>query len=241
MEIPLNVIHNYIGFPVLMGLGIDTYRRFLRNKNTTSLYFSIACILASIAMACFCMPVLFTQDSRSLSIGTFIGDCSLALSMMMLWLICTRAFLGRYRAVSTVANIVIISFTGLLIENAVTRNLGNAVSTEVTRSATGALSLSFTSSMAYNILTGIDSLVLFFIALFFWRQADAAPDKGQRLRIRSIAVSFIILASPFYVAPALPLEEQYKVSATLWALGALVLAAMNLIGSIISSSVRKTS
>jgi hypothetical protein len=231
MEVPLNIIHNYIGFPVLLGLGIDTFRRYKKNNNVTSLYVGLACLSASLAEFCYGMPVLFTHNQRTLSITTLFGDILVGLSMMSLWFLTTRAFLSRWPKAVVFANTLVIAFTGVVITEALFRNLTLPYKITILHNANGGITYSYADAPLYTIFSSIDSLALVFMAIFFWRQGKAAPTKGQRLRIRSFATSFILVSVAFIVPATMPENIQFRVSVILWSIAMLNMALFNAIGS----------
>lgn len=234
MEVPLNSLHYYLGFPILLGLGIDSIRRYHKNRNTTSLYIGMACTLAGIALAAFGLPVLFTHNPKELSLGTMIGDISMAIAMMYLWFICIRAFLGSRKNLVLTANITAIVLMVLVSFGSIMANLFEPYGTQITHNPEGGISLTYTEHMDFVILSGINSISLLLIALFFWRQGSAAPTKGQSIRIRSIAVGFILAIGPFITASFLPSSVQTIFGVIMWTMAVLALAIMNMIGAAIS-------
>lgn len=234
MEVPLNIIHDYIGAPVLLGLGIDAMRRYRKNRNSTSLFLSLACLVEAIGLMGLGLPVLFTHDPQLLSLGTFVGDTAFALSMMFIWIICIRAFLGKYSRAQSIAGVLIGALVIVSFATAAARYLRPPYdSVEVIRSS-GSLALTYKDTLTYTIVNGLNSIALVLLAIFLWRQGRDAPDIGQRLRIRGLAFSFCFIASAFLIVPALPVENQLRVSVLLWSLAFIVIGVFGTIGGMLS-------
>ena len=74
MSIPLNLIHFYIGAPILAYISIHGLF-FTRNKNNiVTRYFAWATGVYAIAACIYALPVLFTHDSDVLTLTTVIAD-----------------------------------------------------------------------------------------------------------------------------------------------------------------------
>lgn len=231
MEVPLNIIHNYIAAPVLFGLGVDLLRRYMRNKNRTSLFLAATCLLATLSVLSFGIPVLFTHNLQVLNAWTFVGDVAFSFSLLLLWFISIQAFLGRWPAAVKIATTLVIGLTIACIVDAVQRTLIPPFDGIELMRANGQLALLYKDTLSYSILNGLDSIVLIFIAIFFWRQGKAAPDAGQRIRVRGVALGFSIAAGGFILVPALlPVHKQFQVSTILWIASCLTIAVAGILG-----------
>lgn len=235
MEVPLNIIHDYIGLPVLLGVSIDLFNRQRVSKNSTTFRFAWACLLAAIACVAFGLPPLLTSDPKILSIGTLIGDTAISLTMFFLWTIVIRAFLGRSKLFSRLAWVAAAVLTAANIVENFVRNLSTSpYSTELVTNANGRIAVVYNDSTLYPILHGLNSLALLLVAIFFWTQAKDAPDRGQKVRIRSLAVGFMLFTAAYVISPTFPLEQQAVVSAILLSSGLLIIGLANIVGSMIS-------
>lgn len=233
MEVPLNIIHDYIGFPILVGIGLDSLRRYRKSQNITAKYIGWTSLLTAVTTLSFGLPVLFTHDPFLLSVGTFIGDCAFAVAMLMLWLIVIRgAFITRPRLFIATKVAAGLLTAGLIVE-AVLRNLVSPYSTFVTKSADG-IALLYRDSTLYKILSGIDSLAMLLVSIYFWKLASAAPTTAQRLRIRSFAVAFVFFASAFVLTPAFPVDNQAAISFTLLSIGFIIVGVFSVIGTVLN-------
>ena len=234
MQIPLNVIHNYIGFPVLIVLGCDALRRYRKTQNITSLYLALACLFSSVALFSFGVPALFTRSTMAISIGSLIGDYFFSFGMLWLWFIATRSFLANLPAVRKVVNSVAVGVTALLCINSVFVNLTPPYGAHLIANPNGGVALAYRTSQIYNILMAYHSISLLIIAIFFWREGAAIPNIGHRIRVQGFAVSFLIVASAFFFNAILATELQATVTVTLWSVALIYLAIMNVVGSVLS-------
>lgn len=232
IDVPWNVVHNYIGFPVLLFIGIDTLRRNKDNDNLTSRYLGWTCILSSVALLAFGVPALLTHDARLLSIGTLVGDFAYASGMLLLWLIILRAAFGSRPRVLKVMNTLFVLLTFGLYVEALVRNLQTPYSTFI-KQIEGGVALTYTDGMWYTVLNGIDSLALLFIGIYFWRQAGGAETSAQKMRIRSLAAGLLCFAAAFVVTPMFTLSDQARISFILISVGIVIIGVFNIVGSLI--------
>lgn len=232
MEIPYNIIHNYIAFPVLLIIGIDALRRNRANHNITASYVGLACIMGAIAAFCFGFPALFTHDARALSIWTFVGDCAYTFAMLLLWLILIRGTLAHKRTLFVAANSLAVILGIVSLVEAVHRNLILSHSAYISSTAGGGIALLYVDSLSFQIINGLNSLALALIGVYFWRQGKGAATKAQRLRIRSLAVGFLFFAAAFVITPIFPVDNQAQISVALLSAGLIIIGFFAVIGAI---------
>mgnify|MGYP003452325729 CR=1 FL=1 len=107
MSIPLNLIHFYIGAPILAYISIHGLF-FTRNKNNiVTRYFAWATGVYAIAACIYALPVLFTHDSDVLTLTTVIADIVQYISLGIVGLLATHLSLTRWPWVRRAANLVI--------------------------------------------------------------------------------------------------------------------------------------
>ena len=114
-------------------------------------------------------------------------------------------------------------------------NLRYPYGTSVVRDAAQGVSLAYNDTWVYALLIGVHSVALILIAVFFWGQGSHVPRLGQRLRVRSIAVGFILGSTPFLINPLLSLDAQAVVGVVFWSLSIVSLAIINLVGLVVES------
>lgn len=233
MEVPLNIIHNYVGLPVIIGVVFDTFRRYRVNRNPTTLYLGWTAVLTAIALFFFGIPVLFTQDTWLLSIGTLIGDIALMGMFVFLWFMGIRGTLERWPVVKNIALFLVVVLAASGVVEAFFRNLSPPYSTHVIANGSD-IAIMYKDTLAYQIISGINSISLLLLGSFFWRQAYLAPNPGQRLRIKGLAVGFLFMASSFIVTPTFPIENQAIVSTILLTIGLSIVGIANVVGQSIS-------
>lgn len=239
MQVPLNVLHNYIAFPTILLLAIDTFRRNRRDPNVTANLLAWGCLLSSIAALCFGFPALFTHDAQLLSIGTLIGEYAFAASMACIWLVVLRAaFSTRPRLLRIAMGLVALLTIAIAVE-AIERNLAFPYSTFIVNSG-DSIALTYRDTNLYTILNGIDCLAMLFIGIYFWKQAKLAATTAQRLRIRSLAAGLLCFAAAFVITPAFPIANQARISFSLLSLGVIIIGVFGLIGWYLSSQATET-
>lgn len=211
MEVPLNILHNYIGLPVMAGLAFETLRRNRTTNNTTGILLGLASLFGAFATAALGIPVLFTQDPTLLSIGTLFGDLFLTILFLIMWIISIRAFLANHPKIVPIAQAAVVALTIACIVEAFHRNIFLSPSTEVIQS-NGGIALVYKDSILYQVLSGLDSVALLFMSTYFWRQGKDVVKTSQRIRIRSVALGFTLGALGFILVAAFPVEYQVNVT-----------------------------
>ncbi|RTK95000.1 hypothetical protein EKI60_00905 [Candidatus Saccharibacteria bacterium] len=232
MDIPLNVLHNFIGAPIFGWLAFDTFRRNRSKSNQTALYFGWASFFASIALFFFSYPTLFTHDTYLLSVGVLIGDCFFAGAMLMLWLIYIRVFLPNKPLFRTTATILIGILTLVIFAEAVHRTLTPPYGAYINYANDG-IALVFRENTLYKILVGLDSLALVFTGVYFWRLGKQAPNLWQRMRVRGLAIGFGVFATSLLIVPALPLADQATTSFGIFLVGVIIVAITSITGAVL--------
>jgi hypothetical protein len=235
MQFPLNIIHVYIGFPVLLLVSLEAFYRNNKKRNITTLYIGYATLLLALSMLSFGIPALFITDSRTLSIFTYIGDVLQAVSLLFFWFISIRAFVGTKPKLKIVAQILVITLCIAIITEAMFRNLTPPYSTAIETSANGITTIVYSDTLRYIILNGINSIAFLLLGVFFWMQGNAASTPSRKLRIRSYATGFLIAALVYIAMPA------YKISETIFLRSVLlsVLFLIIAVAAVISHSLDK--
>lgn len=229
MEIPINLLHNYIGTIVMSGLSIDILRRYRRNPNPTTLYFGLATAAAAFATAFLGIPALFTQAPFILSATTFLSDLFVSVTLLFLWIISIRAFLANHPLTSKIA---LGAASGLAIVSmieAIFRNLTFPYGTHIERTANNQLAVIYEHTLLFNVFLAVNSLSLLFIAIYFAKQASLPPARSQRIRLRGVSSGFIIGAINFMTTPLLPIEQQALYTVACFTVGFLIIAVAGII------------
>ncbi len=229
MQIPLNIIHNYIGLIVMGSLSIDLLRRNRKHPNTTTLQLGLATLCATITTFFFGIPVLFTQDTQTISAWTFVGEVTQIAAMLFMWQIVIRAAFSlkpRFKGAAT-ASVFLIAAAS--IAEAVHRNFTPPYSTSVLVRADSTIAVVYTNTMAYQILNSINSLALLALGLYFLKEANLAKLQSQRFRTRGIAIGFVIASCSFIFTAALPIDKQLPFSVTVLSVAFLIIAIVGII------------
>lgn len=234
MQFPIYDMHYYIGFPVLLWLAYDSYKRYRKNQNISSLYIACASLSMSLSMFTFGFPALFTNDPRTLSFFTFIGDCSQIAGFLFLWLLSIRAFLSSKPKIMFIANTFVLGLAIISMIEAMIRNLTFPYSTSIVKVSNTFFDIVYKDTLRYNILTAINSLSLFLLSFYFWKQSNSAPNKAQSLRIRALSIAFFISSLVFIVMPAIPIPGLIDIKDSMLTLIFLIIALSAIIGHFIS-------
>lgn len=202
MHFPINALHLYIGAPILLYLGV---RGILKNRqqfNVTSWYIALFCILEGTAMLFYGVPAIFTDSRQIISYGTGVGDVLQAAALFCLWYIVIRSFFGSTSKLSTFMMAMVGILTIVCMITAITRNMTPPYSTYIEFSEAGARTLTYTYSLSYNILNGLDSLSFVLLAVYFWRESRTASAL-QRVRVRGFATGFLLAGMLFVFLPGI--------------------------------------
>lgn len=229
MQIPLNILHDYIGIIVLGPLAIDLLLRNRRHPNTTTFELGLATLCATITTMAYGIPVLFSQQPRIISMGTFVGDLMQTSAMLFMWFIVIRASLGTKPKVMHGATVLVVLLAMVSMAEALYRNLTPPYSTNILNRANGSIAIVYTDSGLYQLLNGINSLALLALGLYFLKEAKRATLRSQRLRIRGIASGFIVGSSAFLFTSAFPVDKQLLFSASVLLIAFLIIAVVGVI------------
>lgn len=204
MLFPVYDTHFYIGFFVLVWLAYDTFLRYRKNQNISSLYIALASLFLGFSMFCWGFPALFTSNPKTLSFFTFLGDCAQALSFLFLWILLIRAFLGTKSIAKIIASSMAVLLAIAFIIDAMNRNLTAPYTTSIKILSTNTFDIVFATAVSYSILTAINSVSLFLLSFYFWKQGDSAPNSAQKVRVKSLAIAFFCASLINVAMPTIP-------------------------------------
>jgi hypothetical protein len=242
MQYPIFDSHFYIGFFVLIWLAYDSYNRYRKSQNISTLYIACASFSLAISVFAFGFPALWTRDPKTLSVFTFIGDCTQIASFLFLWLLSIRAFLGSKPKIMFVANTVVFTLAIVSMIDAILRNLTPPyLDTKIVSVSSYAFDITYADSLRYSILTGLNSLSFFLLSFYFWKQGDAAPNSGQKIRIRGLAIAFFITSLVFVVMPAIPYKQLFDIKDGILTIIFLIIAISAIFGRFKSNASKSSS
>jgi peptidoglycan/LPS O-acetylase OafA/YrhL len=198
MSIPLNLIHFYIGAPILAYISIHGLF-FTRNKNNiVTRYFAWATGVYAIAACIYALPVLFTHDSDVLTLTTVIADIVQYISLGIVGLLATHLSLTRWPWVRRAANLVI--FLASLVFIYVSYHENTAFPAQFVM-MDGVAHFEYVSTRTYSIMTGFAFSPLLFVGLSFLMQVREAMRTSQKYRIAGFGVFLAIVGLVMVVAP----------------------------------------
>ncbi|MEI7819186.1 MAG: hypothetical protein WCI47_03655 [bacterium] len=136
MTIPVNLIHFYIGIPILSYLTLYGLV-FSKNKhNTVTRYLSLGSGVFLLAALAYCIPVLFTQDARNLTYSTILGDALQFISLNYIWLLGGHLLLSQSKPAQKTLQICVFIITVLSIYVSIIQNLAEPTVLKVVDSTT---------------------------------------------------------------------------------------------------------
>lgn len=240
MQIPLNIIHFYVGVPILFLLAIDLFRRNTRRNNITTWYFACATLSLALSMLFFGVTALLTHDPRLLSLGTFAGDCFQSAAFLFFWFISIRVFFGSKPRLLLFANAVVVCLTIANMANAIWLDLTPPYSARIIGYPDGVITIAYAAPMLYKILTGLTTLSLVFVGFVFWNQSKNAPTHGQKFRLRAMACATSFGALIFIAIPSFPLSSRFDIYDILLSITLLMIAVSSVVGFILNKRSSKT-
>jgi hypothetical protein len=189
-------------------------------------------------MIAYSFPSLFTFNPKTLSFFTFIGDCTQAASLLFLWLLSIRAFLGTKPKAMFTANVLVFLLAIASMIDAIIRNVSPPyLNTKIVMISDRTYDIVYANSMSYNILTGINSLAFFLLSFYFWKQADSAPTSGQKLRIRGLAIAFLITSLVFVGMPVIPFHGLFEIKDSILTIIFLIIVVSGIVGHMLNKKV----
>jgi hypothetical protein len=207
MQLPFYDSNFFIGFIVMLGLSIDTFLRYRKSRNVSSLYIAIASLFLSLAMFFWGAPSLFTDDTKILSFFAFLGDSSQALMYLMAWILAIRAFLSSKPILKTISYLAVYTLMFACIADAAARSLVTPYNTTVVNVSYFSYDIVFASSPSYTILTALNSLALIPLGFYFWISSKQATEPAQKFRIKTLALTFLLAALLNIALPAIPINR----------------------------------
>lgn len=211
MQLPIKDIHFFVGFPVLLGLAIDTYLKYRKSRNTTTLLIALASLFLSIALLVWAVPTLFTSDTKTLSYFTFLGDSIQGLMFMMIWILVIRGYIFNKKLQIT-AYLALAVLIVITVIDAAKRNLLYPYSTTLKQLSENSYDIVFAPSMSYTVITAINSISLLLIGFYFWKSGNSSTDSAQKFRIKSLALAFLVASIIYIALPAIGIDSNVDVS-----------------------------
>lgn len=219
MRIPLNVIHWYIGWPVVLIIALRSL--YLRNKgqNMINSLFGLAALIFLLCLTAYGLPLQFTDDSQVLTLFTIVGDSLQFLALFFMWLAAIRLYLPSNKLARNIiggADFLVV-LAGIAVS--VMSNLANPVTLTFVNNA---WQLNFSFPFSYQIITAIQYSSLLLIAGKFWTQSKLVTETVQKIRLRAFSIGFLIYGGIFVVRPFFTKSPNSVTQAYLLAAGLLI-------------------
>lgn len=203
MGIPLNLIHFYIGAPVLAYLAIHGLFFTKDKQNVITRYLAYGATFFFFAALLYALPVLFTHDSSVLTLTIIIADIFQYASLACVGFLATRLSLSRWPIANKILNAVVLLMTGIYISISIHENL--KYPTYVLQNDSG-LTLRFVSSHLYDMWNGIAYSSFIFVGVSFLFQIRQVQRMCQRYRIAAFGIFFLVIGLLFAAVPIFGLD-----------------------------------
>ena len=204
MQIPVNDTHFFIVFPVLIGLALDTYMRYKKTGNISTLYISLGSLFLGLGSFFWAVPSLFTSDPKTLSYFTLVADSFQALFFLMLWLLAIRAFFSTNKLLKIFMYIFVYSITFASILQSTYRTVISPYTTYIVELSSSTYDIVFKDTTYYYFFAAINSISLILLGVYFLRNANSSTSSSQRTRIKAMSLIFILGSLVFIAVPAVP-------------------------------------
>ena len=191
MQLPLHDIYLFIGFPVLIGLGLNTYNNYKKTKNQSSLYVAVGSMFLASSLFFTIAPTIFTHDPKNIGYFAFIADISQSLFLYTIWLFAIKITLRTKQYWKVVGYLVTTSFLVASITEAAIRNLNPPYGVTITNLSAISYDIVITETPVYRLLLGLEYFSMILVGIYYWRNSFTAKNSTQKLRIRALSVAFI--------------------------------------------------
>ncbi len=196
MHIPLNTIHWYIGWPIILVIAVHSSRLRRSAPNTINTLFGLASWGFLTCLAFYALPPLLTLNSQILTLTTIIADIIQFISLAFMWIAVARIYFPGNRLASRIIGCLTIAISLIGAAISITENLTSPVTMVFVG---GAWQLSFAFPVGYQVVTAIQYASLLLLAAKLWVQARDLTDRVQVLRLRSFSLAFLCVGG-FYVS-----------------------------------------
>lgn len=198
MQIPLNVIHYYIGIILTAYLAYSGFTKSTSGAGGLTRSFAVSSLLMCLGLCSYGIPPLLTTNSDALSWGIIVGDLFQFAALVTIWFTVIRIYLNAHAVLSRFVKIAVVVCAIVAQVLTTHDNLKHPVT--LTQS-NGAWNLNYSYLYWYSIFAAIMYASLLFLSIFLWRQSAKIEKRLQRFRVRSFGlllggVSLIFISQP---------------------------------------------
>lgn len=198
MQLPLNAIHWYIGWPFFLIVALRSFAVRDASINSLNRLFGWSALTWLACFTVYAVPPLLTTDSNVLTLSTIAGDTLQFVALFLLWVAVARVYLPQLRWARLL--VIVADAIVVLIGVAITAqvNLANPVTLTY---VDGAWSINYVVSMGYQVVSAIQYASLLFLAARFWVQSLQLTSPAQKIRLRAFAVGFLVIGGTYVSRP----------------------------------------
>lgn len=236
MHIPLNVIHWYIGLPVVALIAIRSLKVARKTHNLLNTYLGLGAASFTICLLFYGLPPLFSTNSQLLTITTIIADAFQFIALFWVWLAVARIYAPKSNVVRWVIIVLEMLMIGLGMYFSITENLATPV--VMSQLANGTWHLEFAFSFGYQLVTAFQYLSLLLLGAHFLLDGWRVKDVNQKLRLWGLAFGFAIVGANYVSRPFLGGPDTSVTQANLMAAG-LAVTGIFIIATIILNGLRE--
>lgn len=224
MQIPQNVIHWYIGIPILFIAAAYGFKQSQKGQNVINLLLAYGAAIFCLALIVYGIPPLFITDPHALTTTVIIGDILQFCSMALVWLVAVRAFVdGKTKTILATVGVVALTFACSVVSIVENRANPAHLVTEA-----GKLTYELSFGRAYLTATAIDYFALVIVGAYFWRQSSLAQKSIQKWRVRAFSSFFLLMGIVFAILPFVNVSSNGGSLSNLFIGAFLLMAAMTL-------------
>lgn len=198
MQIPLNAIHWYIGWPIVLAIALRSLSVRNTTHNAVNTLFGATAWGFVVSLTFYGLPPLLTLNSQILTITTIIADTFQFLALLFAWLAVARIYFPGNRVATWAIGLTDAAVVLIGVYISVVENLANPVTMTMIN---GSWQLNFAFPLGYQVVTAIQYVSLLLMAAKFWVQGGKVGTKLQMIRLRSFALGFLCIGGFYVVRP----------------------------------------
>lgn len=206
MQLPLHDTYLFIGFPVMIGLAINTFYKYKKTKNQTSLFIAIGSMCLAISLFFTGFPSLFIKDPKALGYFAFIADIFQSLLLYTIWLLAIKIYLSKNTILKYLGYFATTVLLIASILEAATRNLNPPYGIVLSKLSNISYDIIITETPIYRLLLGLEYLPMILVGIYFWRSSFSSSFRSQRIRVQGLSIAFVIGSLLFITIPTIPIN-----------------------------------
>ena len=208
MHLPINTIHWYIGFPIVLFIGIRGILEYRKDGSKLNKYLGLTGLFYSLCFLAYGVPAAISENSRLLSASTIVGDVLQFIALFFMWLAVVRV----YAAKKPFLRGVILTLVTLLFIISVYLSVATVSSSPVTitQLPSGYWNINFPFSGLYSLVTALQYFSFILLSAYFVSQARFSNDKLKKARIYAVSALLFLVGALYVVTPFLSSPNNFE-------------------------------